>query len=187
MFLATSAPEASFPTPMTGIARSITTPCCRRISPCACQRCRAICHCATLPGPASLCRGRCAALLCELSGRHGHAVRSMEHFPAGSVARRRRAAQRIDFRASSDPVPDFVERPHRAFFCSIAPEASPPFHKKLNSCKNPCGSAGEPRTAGENVCRQDAANKTGRSDERNSKGSWTRSSAARSLRNAWPR
>jgi hypothetical protein len=68
-----------------------------------------------------------------------------------------------------------------------ASEASPQFHKKLNSCKNPCGSEGETRTAGERVCRKDAATKTGSSDERNSKGSWTRSSAARSMRNAWPR
>jgi hypothetical protein len=67
------------------------------------------------------------------------------------------------------------------------PEASPQFHTKLHSCKHPCGSAGETRTAGEHVCRKDAANKTGRSAERNSQGSWTRSSAARSMRNAWPR
>jgi hypothetical protein len=70
---------------------------------------------------------------------------------------------------------------------TLSAEASPQFHKKLNSCKNPCGSEGETRTAGERVCRKDAANKTGSSDERNSKGSWTRSSAARSMRNAWPR
>jgi acyl-CoA synthetase (AMP-forming)/AMP-acid ligase II len=66
-------------------------------------------------------------------------------------------------------------------------EASPQFYKKLNSCKNSCGSEGKTRTVGESVCKKDAANKTGSSDERNSKGSWTRSSAARSMRNAWPR
>ena len=70
---------------------------------------------------------------------------------------------------------------------TVSPEASPQFHKKLNSCKNPCGAAGETRTAGESMCRKDAADKTGSSDERNSKGSWTRSSAVRSMRNAWPR
>jgi hypothetical protein len=74
-----------------------------------------------------------------------------------------------------------------AFVVPYQPETSPQFHKNLNSCKNPCGAEGETHIAGESVCRKDAASKPGSLDERNSKGSWTRSSAASSMHNAWPR